>query len=77
MIDHWTLIIRMVRHAGMGRDRNISFFFFFFIVMFTSQYANGHVDGCRNWPEGRQHRSLTHPDHVTSGTKPSWTKGPS
>ena len=22
MIDHWTLIIKMVRHAGMPRDRN-------------------------------------------------------
>ena len=53
------------------------FFFFFFIVMFTSQYANRHVDGCRNRPEGRQDRSCAHPDHVTSSTKPSLTKGPS
>ena len=52
-------------------------FFFFFIVMFTSQNANPHVDGCRNRAEGRQDRSYAHPDHVTSGTKPSWTKGPS
>ena len=58
--------------AGVG----FFFFFFFFIVTLTSYASNDMETAVGNRPESRQDRSCAHPDHVTPGAKPLWTKNP-
>ena len=50
---HKLALVNILNPVDSGYINSVErlFFFFFFIVMFTSQYTNWHVDGCRNRPE--------------------------